>query len=162
MTPDDQHAQPSGRLRTLHACVKPGVVRSTLRGHGPRQVASATDEPSPRELAQRLLGELDRPGLNDASRLEAVTAALTSVAWQVKRERARRHHEVLRALLCNLFPEHDFAGEPDERLVPTAIAKMAGLRSSLSACEARALSLSDALTAMQDVLSAIASLRGRS
>jgi len=134
-------------------------VRSTLRGPGPRQVASATDDPSPRELALRLLAELDHAGANEASRLEAATAALTSVAWQVKRERARRHHEVLRALLCNLFPEHDFAREPDERLVPTAIAKMAELRSSLSASEARSLQLSDALTAMQDVLSAIASLR---
>jgi exopolyphosphatase/pppGpp-phosphohydrolase len=125
----------------------------------PGPAGSATDEPSTHELALRLLAELDSPDANDESRLEAATAALTSVAWQVKRERARRHHEVLRELLGKLFPEHDFESEPDERLAQAAIAQMTLLRSSISAGEARALQLSDALTAMQDVLSAIASLR---
>jgi hypothetical protein len=107
------------------------------------------------------LQELARPDTNDTSRLEAVTAALTSVAWQARKESAERQHEALRSLLRNLFPEHDFAREPDERLVQTAVAKMTELRSSMSASVDRARQLSEALAAMQDVLSAIASLRRR-
>jgi hypothetical protein len=74
-------------------------------------------------------------------------------------EASTRYRRELRSLLVRLFPDLDFVSVSSEALLEHAVLKMTEFRELYRKLEAQNRQLSEALTAMQDVLSAVASLR---
>ncbi len=110
------------------------------------------------EAAARLLAELAAEP-DDAGRRERLTAALDAVAWHERTSANARYSDELRELVVRLFPEEDLAALSSSTLLDAALVKMQELRDHCAGLEKRNQQLAEALTAMQDVLSAIAALR---